>query len=108
MAFEKYIIGDENITNLLDLHHFRALLNERAHDKLSKIEIISDIETILGVTLLTDEKSDLNNIMDSIDGGVSLWEKSVIADEVYRVCMISRYGSHYNNITDLKSRLNWI
>lgn len=108
MAFEKYIIGDDTVDTVLSIHTFRALVNEFILVKKTKNEVLDDIETKLGVTLVTNEKLDLQALMDAIDLETGVPAKSALAEEMYHVFIIATDGVDYDTKALLKARLSWI
>lgn len=108
MAFEKYVLpaGDDP---KLPAHLFRALMGEYIVGQKTKNDVLDAIEESLGVTLIVNEKSDLQALMTAIDSETTPEEKRSVADEAYRVLVIAESEiSMYGTKTLLKSRLSWI
>jgi len=109
MAFEKYILPDNEDTPKMAVHLFRGIVQEYIDGQKTKTECLEGIEEDLGVELTNDEKSDLNALMVAIDGEGTVPEKMAIADDTYRVCVIAESGlSWYDTKAKLKARLSWI
>ena len=108
MAFEKYVLPDFDEPKMA-AHLFRALIGEYIVAQKTKNEVLLAVEEHLGLTLTTDEKSDLQDLMTAVDGGSSPEEKRSIADEAYRVFIIAESGlTMYGTKSLLKARLSWV
>jgi len=108
MAFEKYIIGDDGVETVLSIHTFRALVHEFILGQKTKNDVLDDIETKLGVTLVTNEKLDLQALMDAINLETGIPDKSALAEEMYHVFILATDGVDYETKALLKTRLSWL
>ena len=108
MAFEKYVLPDFDEPKMAT-HLFRALMGEYIVAQKTKNEVLLAVEEHLGVTLTTNEKSDLQALMTAIDGETAPEEKRRVADEAYRVLVIAESDvTMYETKTKLRTRLSWI
>jgi hypothetical protein len=110
MAFEKYILNDEPDPHV-NLHLLRALVGEYIEGQITKNQALGAIGQQLDVTLTNDEESDLQAWMVAIDAETTPEEKRSVADETYRVLVITESAPEvtlYDTKAKLRTRLNWI
>lgn len=112
MAFENYVIPVElgrPSYPKLNLHLFRAILQERIEGNKTAIECLNALQAQLGVTLTGADITDLQAVMSLINAESTIPEKMAVAEQVYRVFIIAESGcSWYNSRALIKARLGFI
>lgn len=107
MAFEKYILSSEGDPHM-SAHQLGSLVSEYARGEKTKLECLAAIEAVLDVTLTTDEKSDLQALMNAIDAESGLPAKLSLTQELEDVCLLSEQEIWYTTKALLKTRFGWI
>lgn len=106
MAFEKYVLPDDIESPKLELHLFRAILQEKIQGQKTNAECLSALEAQLGVSLSQPEINDLTTLLTQINGAGTTPEKRNIADTWYRVFILAQSGcGWYDTKAKLKTRL---
>jgi len=106
MAFEKYILPESGVAKM-PVHAFVGILSENLQGEKTGAECKTAIEDYLGVTLTTDETTDITDTLSYIQAGSDLANKSRRMDEVYRACILAETGIWYTTQALLRSRLSW-
>jgi len=106
MAFERYILPNQ-IEPKMPVHLFVALLSEYVGGKKVQNDLISEIETYLGVTLTTEESNDIKAVITGINSGSAKFDKREFMDDVYRVLVLAEHGVWYETRDKLQTRLGW-
>lgn len=110
MSFENYVIPNEGGVTYpkLNVHLFRAVLQERIEGQKTSAECLIVLETQLGQSLTTSDINDLQNIMGQINGQSTVPDKMAIADRVYRVFILAEAGCEwFDSRQKIKSRLGF-
>jgi hypothetical protein len=111
MAFEKYVLPNDPESPgqpKLNIHMFRGVLEEYLDGYRTKAECREVVEDQLGVTVSEDEKDDVVDTLDYIEGGSNLSQKMNRMDRVYRVLILAEAGtSWFDTRAELRDRLNW-
>lgn len=107
MAFEKYIIPEDDEQKNMALHLFIAILSEYLNGKKSASEAKTAIESYLETTLSTNETSDIVASIAYIDAGSDNADKLGRLDELYHALVCAAHDTWYNSLTLLRARLNW-
>lgn len=106
MAFEKYLLLDNNDGPKLIVHLFRAIVQEFIEGKLNAVEARFYIEEQLGITLSQPEVNDLLILLNLINDESTKPEKMAVLDVWYRVFIIAESNcSLYDTREELKTRL---
>lgn len=112
MAFEVYVLPDEVTPGefpKLNIHMWRAVIQEYLDGEKTGSECRTAIEEQLGVSLRTDDVTDVNNILSYINGGSDLANKMKRADEPYRVFVLAESGcSWYDTRAKIRTRLSLV
>jgi hypothetical protein len=112
MAFEKYVLPNEDVYGeypKLNIHMFRAILQEYLDGEQTGTACRTALESQLGVTLSTDEVTDITNILSYITGGSDLANKMNRMDEVYRVFVLAEAQvSWYDTRAEIRTRLSLV
>ena len=112
MALEKYIItweeGDTEVYPRINLHLFRAILEEVIEGKISDHVFTDIIEENIGTELTESDITDIQKLLTSINDCEGKIEKFLLVDEMYRVLIISESKiSLYDTREKLRGRLGW-
>jgi hypothetical protein len=111
MSFEKYVLPDEVTPGeypKLNIHQWRAILNEYLDGEKTGAECRTAVEEQLGAVLTADDITNLNEIITYINGGADLAAKMKRADESYRVFVLAESGcSWYNTRAAIRTRLSF-
>lgn len=111
MALENYIIPEESgqpSYPKLNLHLFRAILQEFIEGQKTGTECRAAIEWQLGVTLTTDDVSDITSMISNINAETTVPEKLAVLDEYYRCFICAENGLWYDTRDKLRIRLSFI
>jgi len=112
MAFEVYVLPDEVTPQefpKLNIHMFRAVINEFLDGEKTGAECRAAIEAQLKVSLRTDDITDITNILNYINGGADLANQLKRADEPYRVFVLAEAGcSWYDTRAKIRTRLSLV
>ncbi len=96
MAFEKYILPDSSEDPKLDLHLFRAIIQEKIEGEKNNSECLAALEAQLGVSLSANEISDLQIMLTAINAGSTVPDKMSVLDRWYRIFTIAEKESRYS------------
>lgn len=111
MAFEVFILPDEVTPNeypKLNIHMFRAIIQEFLDGVKTGAECRAALEASLGVTLSTDQANDITNMLNYIQNGSDLANKMKRADESYRVFTLAEAKvSWYATRAQIRTRLSF-
>lgn len=112
MAFENYVIPNElgqPSYPKLNLHLFRAILQERIEGNQTATACLNALQDQLGITLSPNDITDLQGIMGLINAETTIPNKMAVAEQVYRVFILAESGcSWYNSRLLIKSRLGFV
>jgi len=116
MALERFIICDEGVPNI-PTGPFLAMMNEYIRGKLTRAEIITQLELLLTnnsdigvITLTEDDLSDVNGIFDNIDAATTATEKTMVVLELRDVFCLAGYSDCgvYTTQEEIRVRLGLI
>ena len=111
MSFERYVLPDEDTPGefpKLNVHFYRGVMQEYLDEKKTGAECRTEFEAHLGVTLTTNDVTNITDLLAYINAGSDAIEKFKRADEPYRIFMLAEGGcTWYNTRAEVRTRLGW-
>jgi len=110
MAFEVFVLPDEVTPGeypKLNIHVWRAIIQEFLDGQKSGTECRTALEALLGVSFTTSQTNDITQMLNYIQNGSDLAEKLKRADEPYRVFTLAEGRvSWYDTRAKIRTRLS--
>ena len=109
MAFEKFIHPENEGDPKMPTHGLFSIFTEYIAGQKTEAEGLALIECVLGQTLTTDEKADIEGIYNAIDAAPDTSTKLHIVVPLYGVCLNAEINSceWYDTQAKIKARFNW-